>query len=429
VFILQDITEKRKLETQLRQAQKMETVGTLAGGLAHDLNNILHASRAYLEFGQSDLPPDHPVQDSLSNINRGLNRARGLVKKLLTFSRPKEGNALEEVDLADMAAEAVDLAAPSLPKDLEVRTELNEGCTVKADPGQIQQVAVNLLTNAGQAIRESDRDTTAPAASSPCGDDRLDIRVRKVEVDKQMAGAYINLSPGPHIQLSVSDTGSGMDPDTQKRIFDPFFTTKERGEQKGTGLGLAVVHGIVDALDGEITVHSEPDKGTTFNVYFPGASTSAPADPPSDVLEESSSSPTAGTQRVLVVDDDASVRELETIRLRRLGYPGEIVACGDEALEAVRLEVSSRGARSRDDCSSDPRPYGAVLTDYNMPEMNGLELTRRLRQVGFRGRIVLMTGFRAQVSEAEAAEAGVDMLLQKPVSTERLQNVLQDLRA
>ena len=410
VFIMQDITEKRHLERQLRQAQKMESVGTLAGGLAHDLNNILHAARTHLDFSQTDLAAEHPVQDSLRHIDRGLERAGGLVRKLLAFSRPQPAGTVEEVDVGALTTEALDLATPSLPKAVTVRTELGDDCRVEADPDQIQQVALNLITNAGQALERP-----APQRSG-----RLDICVRRVEVGPDLAGAHLRLRPGPHVQLSVSDTGTGMDAATQARIFDPFYTTKERGQQKGTGLGLAIVRGIVDALGGEITVQSEPGAGTTFDVYLPAASCE---DVPCDLSSGSASSgrtasrsaPASEQPRVLVVDDDPNVRELEAGRLPRLGVRAETHGDARRALGALEKALAT------------DVPCSAVLTDYNMPGMNGLELARRVRRMGFAGPVVMMTGFRAQVSEAEARAAGVDRLLQKPVSSEELQRAMRDL--
>ena len=405
-----DVTAHEKAEAQLRRAQKMETVGTLAGGIAHDFNNILHAALVYTQMAAEDLPSSHPAQTFLSRIEQGLVRAEDLVAKLLTFSRPESAITTQLV-LAPLVRETLDLAAPALPDPVDVRTRLDEACVVRGDPGQLKQVVMNLVTNAGQAMAEkATADDDAPRV--------LDVRTQTAHVDAMLAQQHAALAPGRYVCLSVSDTGPGMDADTKARIFEPFFTTKDVGE--GTGLGLSVVHGIVQAHDGAVTVHSAPGKGTTFNVYLPLADTSS-ADVSSAETSASESSPDAPelaprpddtTSRILVVDDDETVVELESIRLQRFGYA--VTACHSvqAALDAV---------------ADAPDAFDLVLTDYAMPGMNGLELVRELRERGVEVPIVLMSGFSAQVSETDVHQAGVSTFLRKPVDSHVLRATLKEL--
>jgi len=390
VAFVVDVTERKQLEAQLRRAQKMETVGTLAGGIAHDFNNILHAAMVYIKMACDDLPEDSSSHTLLTHAQQGLSRSEELVDKLLTFSR-QEGKTVEErVDLSDVVRETMDLIAPSLSDALSLRTDLEANCIVQGDPGQLHQVAVNLMTNAVQAMEAHDGRTSCV----------LDVDVRRTDIDDDLADRYLTLDPGRYVCLSISDTGPGMDADTKERIFEPFFTTKEVG--KGTGLGLSVVHGIVQAHDGEITVFTEPGKGSTFNVYIPCANDEAA---PSDAPDAASSG------HILFVDDDAQVIELEAIRLRRLGYK-------------VTTRQSSRAAL--DALSATPHAYDLVLTDYAMPEMTGLDLATSVRENGLDLPIVLMSGFSAQVSEADVKAAGVQHFLRKPVGSGELKTALQD---
>jgi PAS domain S-box-containing protein len=401
VFVLEDVTDQKQVEAQLRQAQKLETMGTLAGGIAHDFNNILHAAMAYLQFIREEVPDDHAVRTYLDRVESGMGQARGLVRKLLTFSRPEQAAAAERLDVGPLVQGVLELAEPALPKRVEVRTALREDCTVWGDAGQLRQVVMNLLTNAAQAIEEA-----------PSGDgDVLDVRVHPVDVDTELASRYMHLDAGRYVQISVSDTGPGMDADTKARVFDPFFTTKEAGEQRGTGLGLSVVHGIVQAMDGEITVHTERGEGTTFNVYLPDASGPA-GDLDAEAQSAARTAPTDARGHILVVDDDPDVTELESIRLSRLGY--RVIPCqhGDEALEVLRHNEQ----------------VDLVLTDYRMPGVNGLDLARTLRQHDAAPDIpvVLMSGFRAHVSEDEAQAAGICAVLQKPVGRGTLRGILRE---
>jgi PAS domain S-box-containing protein len=390
--VLLDITRRKQLQSQLRQAQKMETVGTLAGGIAHDFNNILHAAMVYLRMALEDLPEAHATADFLARAEKGLKRAEGLVDKLLTFSR-QEGKTVEEnVNVSAVIRETMELVESSVPDRVEMRVEMNEDCTVIGDPGQLQQVAMNLLTNAAQALKSQDE--TASFV--------LDVEVRSTEVDRDLASRYLNLDPGRYVRISISDTGPGMDQETKERIFEPFFTTKEVG--KGTGLGLSVVHGIVQAHEGEVTVFTQPGEGTTFNVYLPCASETASTD------TRNGAAPGGPSGHILFVDDDEQVLDLETVRLRGFGYEVTTRQTARAALDAIETTA---------------RTYDLVLTDYAMPGMSGMTLIRELKDRGCEVPIILMSGFSAKVSEEDVLQAGAEMFLRKPVGSNELEDALE----
>lgn len=394
--VIRDLTERKRTQRQLRQAQKMETVGTLAGGVAHDFTNIIHAVKAYVQLVQDDLPTDDPSQPLLGQATKGLDRAEGLVEKLLTFSRQETSGQQVRASLGEIVRESIDLVTPSLPGDITVRTNLDARCTTLGDPGELHQVATNVITNAAQAMEKR----------ADARENVLDVDVRLIDVDRDLARRHLNLEPGRYTCLSVSDTGPGMDAETQERMFEPFYTTKEVG--KGTGLGLSVVHGIVQSNGGEIVVHSELGKGTTFDIYLPYEAEEdephAEQEPGTDLGEHEG--------HVLFVDDDDKIIDLETVRLRRLGY--EVTTC-ESALAALR--VFDRSSTS----------FDLVLTDYAMPEMTGLDLTRELRDRNYEKPIILLSGFSAQVSPVEMQAAGVTTFLRKPVGSDELKHTLEHL--
>ena len=392
--IVRDLTERKQTQKQLQQAQKMETVGALAGGIAHDFNNILHSVTAYVQMVQDGLGADHPDRVLLERAAGGLERAGDLVQKLLTFSRQDPVGRPERIRVGAIVRESIDLVRPSLPKDVQIRTDVNDEGRIQGDPGQLHQVAMNIMTNAGQAMGAAPSDN----------EHVLDVDVSPLDVDADLARRHLNLEPGRYVRLSISDTGTGMDDATQARIFEPFFTTKEVGS--GTGLGLSVVHGIVQSHDGEVAVYSEPGEGTTFNVYLPCVPDDAPhpvGPSPSDTEADPNG------RHVLFVDDDAQIVELEAVRLRRLGFSVTPCRSAPEALQAF------------DDASA---PFDLVVTDYAMPEMNGLDLSRELRDRGYERPILVMSGFSAQVSPDAMRTAGVTSFLRKPVGSEELKRTL-----
>ncbi|MGD0019582.1 MAG: ATP-binding protein [Candidatus Limnocylindrales bacterium] len=309
--LISDITERRALQEQLRQAQKMEAVGRLAGGVAHDFNNLLTAVRGYAELARAALRADDPARADIEEVIVAADRASELTSQLLAFSRRQ----VLQPQVLDAAAATVRLA-PMLRRLLGEHIELNTGATcshgrVKVDPGQLEQVVVNLAVNARDAMG---------------GGGRLTIETADVELDTTYASTHPGVPPGPYVMLTVSDTGSGMDADTRARAFEPFFTTKEPG--KGTGMGLATVCGIVKQSGGSISLCSEPGKGTTFRLYFPRvdepASRNAGSDPPSP-------SP-SGSETVLLVEDDPGVRGFARRTMTAQGYVVLEASSGADAL-------------------------------------------------------------------------------------------------
>jgi PAS domain S-box-containing protein len=374
-----DVTERRRLEAQLRQSQKMEAIGTLAGGIAHDFNNILTAMVGYTEMALTHLPSNHPARHDLGQVLKAGDRARELVQQILSFSRPSE-HERKPLLLGPVIKEALKLLRASLPATIEIQQELSatEG-TVLADPTQIHQLLMNLCANAAHAMRRRGGVLT--------------VRLERVELDARAAATFPDLEPGAYHCLSVADTGVGMDEATLERIFEPFFTTKAPGE--GTGMGLSVVHGIVKAHQGAITVSSRPGQGTTFRIYFPLLDDQAPAEP----LPQARELP-HGQERILVVDDEEPLLSLVTRMLEMLGYRVTGRSSGAEALARFKM---------------DPHAFDLVITDLIMPRMTGLDLAREIKALRPELPIILCTGFSEQMSRERARELGIARLLRKPM--------------
>ena len=407
-MILRDVTERVRTRRQLQHAQKMETIGTLAGGIAHDFNNILHAATTYLQMAEEDLTGEAPSLDDVSQyVQRsvaGLERGRELVDQLLRFSRRESGDetaAFETVDLAEVAEETLALSGPSLPKHVGVETDLEPG-VVEGDPGQLQQVLMNLITNAGHAM---DPDKGGEGGSEAT----LRVEVEPTAVDAQMASSIEGLSDGPHVMCTISDTGCGMDATTQERLFEPFYTTKETGE--GTGLGLSVVYGIVEAHAGTIRVTSTPGVGTTFRILLPAAEAAV-----SDAGARREQDQPLADCHVLVVDDDADVRQMETVRLEGLGASVTTAEAASEALSVLRGEAAATADGAVD----------VVLTDYAMPQMTGIGMVLEMRMAEIETPVVMMSGFAGQIPDEKAEAAGVHTLLRKPTTTDAIATALTD---
>jgi PAS domain S-box-containing protein len=370
--------EKQKLEAQVRRTQKLETIGTLAGGIAHDFNNILTPILGFADMASNDVDSDSEVRENLEHVIKAAYRAKDLVQQILIFSRQAEQER-KPVLIHLVIKEALKLVRASLPTTIEIRDKIDSKCgAVLADPSQMHQVLMNLCTNAYHAMREEGG--------------VLEVSLSPVEVDADFVRVHPNLHEGPYVRLTVTDTGKGMDRATLERIFEPFFTTKEIGD--GTGLGLSVVHGIVMNHSGEITVYSEPGKGTMFHVYLPRAE--------SAVAKESTTLQPIprGNEHVLFVDDEDEIAIMGKQMLERLGYRVTTRTSSVEALEAFR---------------ADPDRFDIVITDQTMPQMTGSRLAKELTSIKPNIPIVLISGF-SETSTAESREkVGIREVIMKPL--------------
>lgn len=386
----EDISERQRLEHQLRQAQKMEAIGQLSGGIAHDFNNILGAIFGNIELARMDVGPDHPALESLEEVRKASERAKNLVQQILAFARRKPYER-QPLDLGPILEESCRLLRATLPAGAELRVELARNLpVVLADSTQIQQLVLNLGTNAWHALEGQ------PG--------RIRVAAETVEVTPELAVELPALEPGRHVRIAVEDTGKGMDEHTLEHLFEPFFTTKPPGQ--GTGLGLSVVHGIMQSHRGAVTVSSRPGQGSTFHLYFPVFVAPVPEDtlPLPDL-------PAAGEgRRVLCLDDERPLTHLTTRMLERLGYQ---VVPFSEATEALR---AFRAA---------PESFDLAVTDFNMPGMSGLDVARQLRETRPHLPIILSSGFISDDLVAQAREAGVHSLLQKPSGLEELTTAIQ----
>lgn len=387
----QDITERKQLEEQFRQAQKMEAIGRLAGGVAHDFNNMLGAITGYSELLLNRAGQDEINRDCLGQIVKAAERAAGLTRQLLIFSR-KQVVAPQVLDLGEVVASVYKMLGRLIGEDIElVSTSDPMLACVKADPGQIEQVLLNLAVNARDAM-------------SQCG--RLTIETRNVEVDATDVGQHPGVRPGTYVLLSVSDTGCGMDAETQSHIFEPFFTTKE--PDKGTGLGLATVYGIVQQSEGYITVDSCLGQGSTFRIYLPRTDEAAQLDPMRPAVIET---PT-GSETILLVEDEEIVRRMLQQVLRLQEYRVLAAARGEEAL---RL------------CEEHEQPIHLLLTDVVMPEMGGRELTERAMALRPDLKILFMSGYTDDaVVRHGVYEAGFSFI-QKPFTPAGLAQKLREV--
>jgi len=380
--------EKRLLESQLLQVQKMEAIGTLAGGIAHDFNNILSASLGYTELALDDIPEGTETRDNLEQVLRASNRAKDLVKQILTFSRQDKSERLP-VQMGLYIKETVKFLRASLPTTIDIRQKLAAGSgKILADPSQIHQVLINLCTNAAQSMEESGG--------------ILEINLEKVDLQPGDQDLLPDLPPGPYLRLTVSDTGKGMAPEVLDRIFEPFFTTKESG--KGTGLGLAVVHGIVKSHEGSIKAFSEPGKGTTFQVLFPRIESQEIAE--AAALTEAPK----GHGLILLVDDEQDLVQLWEQMLKRLGYRVVAKTSSLDALETFQAQ---------------PDRFDLVITDQTMPQMTGINLTRELLLIRPDIPIVLCTGFTDKIKPEHVQALGIRELITKPLSKNDLAMIIK----
>ena len=384
VAVKRDVTGQMQLEEQLRQAQKMEAIGTLAGGIAHDFNNILAPILGYSELALARISPSDPLAADLQQVITAAGRAKDLVQQILAFSRqaPQERKPFQP---QLVVKEALKLLRASLPSTIEIREEIPAECgALLADPTQFHQIIMNLCTNAYHAMRETGG--------------VLGVKLQKITIDDNSRVPSVDLARGDYVVLEISDTGCGMEHKTLAHIFDPYFTTKGKGE--GTGLGLSVVHGIVKSYQGHITVYSEPGKGTRFHVYLPRI-----AEAPSLAEADRSKTIPTGTERLLVVDDETVIITMLKVILQGLGYQ---VTSSSNSLEALAL------------INQDPMAFDLLITDMTMPHLTGFELAHKALALRPDLPIILCTGFSDLINKEQAQALGIRAYLTKPVSTQEL---------
>jgi PAS domain S-box-containing protein len=387
ITVQRDVTLELKLEQQYRQAQKMEAIGALAGGIAHDFNNILAAILGYTEIALRQLTDPAETRRHLQSILKATDRAINLVRQILTFSRKTEQEQ-KPVMPKIVIKEAVKLLRASLPSTIEIRQNIRSDSVIIADPTQIHQVVMNLCTNAGYAMQEHGGN--------------LEVSLVDVDLDAKSAEQYPGLSPGKHIKLLVSDTGSGISPEILERIFDPFFTTKPHGE--GTGLGLSVVHGIIKSCGGAISVHSEKGRGTMFEIYLPVIDSEV------QVESQEAGPPLRGTESILFVDDEPMLVDISKKILESLGYRVTVCTKSKEALELFK---------------NDPMAFDAILTDYTMPQMTGIELAQEIISIRPDIPVLLSTGDTETITQHKATVAGINALILKPLKIGDLAETLR----
>jgi PAS domain S-box-containing protein len=393
VVNLADITEQIKIEGQLKQAQKMESIGTLAGGIAHDFNNILFPIVGHTEMLLEDISEDSPIRGNLNAIHTSSLRASELVKQILTFSRQESGE-LRLMKMQPVIKEVLKLVRSTIPTTIEIKQNIHADCgVIKADPTQMHQVIMNLAINAYHAMEK----------------DGGEIKVSLQEIELKLHDTInLDVIPGVYVCLTITDTGIGMDKNLTDKIFDPFFTTKEKG--KGTGMGLSVIHGIVKNMNGAVKVNSKPGKGTEFYVYLPVEKNFSEQQVTHSKIEMR-----MGTEQILLVDDEKAILTMEKQMLERLGYNVTSRTSSTDALEVFR---------------DDPDKFDIVITDMAMPNMSGGKLSVELTKIRSDIPILICTGFSETMSEEKAASIGIKGFLLKPIVmrdlAQKIREVLDD---
>jgi two-component system cell cycle sensor histidine kinase/response regulator CckA len=384
--------EQKFLQRQLAQAHKMEAVGTLAGGIAHDFNNILAAILGYSELAQEEIQEGSRAREYLDQIFKAGNRAKDLVRQILTFSRKRPEAQQFSLQPAPVIKEALKLMRATLPTTIRIEEEIYSDCGfILANPTHIHQVLVNLCTNALHAMEDEKGTLTVKLSRAMFTEDEI--------INEP------NVSAGSFVELAVTDTGHGMDKGTLERIFEPYFTSKEIG--KGSGMGLALVHGIVQGCEGFIKVESELGKGTTFHIFFPAMEEKA-----TEVPEEQREELPKGNERILAIDDEEIIVDMYRDTLERLGYRVTAYHNGEEALREFQ---------------SSPASFDLIITDQTMPHLTGADLAEKILQIRPDIPIILCTGHSAAISEEKAKEMGIERFVMKPVSRQELAIMVREV--
>lgn len=380
--------ETHKLLNQLRQSHKMEAIGTLAGGIAHDFNNLLAVILGYADMSLDDLPEDNPAKENMEQILLAANRATELVSHILTFSRKGDKERFP-VQSHLLVEEALKLLRASIPTTIEIKQSIDQRCgNILADPTQIQQVVMNLCTNAAQAMDENGG--------------VLEIEMIPVRLNLDEKSIELKLKPGDYVCLSIKDNGTGIDKKHIEKIFDPYFTTKGIG--KGSGMGLAVVIGIIKSHDGTIIVDSKPGKGTTFKVYFPKIEKKV-----QHIVENNKPIP-IGQEKILVVDDEENIVKMSKMMIERLGYKVTTKSSSIEALELFK---------------SQPDAFDLVITDYTMPEMTGEQLSKKVLEIRQDIPIIISTGYSSKMDLEKAGSLGISAFIMKPIIKKELAKTIR----
>jgi len=368
----------------------MEAIGTLAGGIAHDFNNVLFSILGNAELVKEDIAADSEAAQCVDEILKASYRARDLIRQILSFSR---GDLQERVPVyvQDIVVEAVSMLRASLPPTIEIDTHLSPKCNAMlAEPTQIHQVVMNLCTNAAQAMELQGG--------------QLDISLDEIDVETAEAREMSPWTTGRYVQLTVSDTGQGIDPQIIERIFDPYFTTKPMG--KGSGMGLAMVHGIVTNNDGTITVENEPGSGAVFRIRFPVNSLEDIKTPSANVVTM------YGEERILFVDDEPSLIRLNRKQLKRLGYDVTAVSSSLDALDLFR---------------ADPEAFDLIVTDQTMPNLSGDQLAAAMLAIRPDLPVILCTGYSENVDDRTILANGISALVMKPIKRDELVSVIREV--
>lgn len=380
--------ERADLEKQLFQLQKMETIGTLAGGIAHDFNNILTPILGYTDMALEELPEESNLRFDIEQINNAAHRGKDLVQQILTFSREVDVNK-KPVRLQPIITEVLNLLKASFPPGVLIKQNLDPLIgTVLADPTHIHQIVMNLCTNASHAMVRTGG--------------VLEVGLDSVIIDHKQAEKIRNIKKGEYIRLTISDTGHGMDLKTKERIFEPFFTRKEVGS--GSGLGLSVVHGIINNYGGSIQVESAPGKGTTFTIYLPSHNTDG------SYSDNHETRPEKGMEHILFVDDEPEITFMGKKMLENLGY---------------RVTIKTDSRQAYDDFRSKPDDFALLITDQNMPGLNGTDLASMMKEIRPDLRVIIITGFADDLSGETLARTGVSDVILKPMLLDEFSKIIR----
>jgi PAS domain S-box-containing protein len=388
-FII-DVSEELELRSHLNQSQKMEALGSLASGIAHDFNNVLFAITGYSELALGSVPSGSPAKRQLEQVLAAAQRAANLVQHILTFSREREQEK-QPILIGPILKESLSFLRASITQNIEIRRDISPDLhSVNADPTQIHQITMNLLTNAYHAMKNTGG--------------VLDVTLEEVDLTTDFVKTRPGMLPGTYQRLMVSDTGHGMSPETLRRIFDPYFTTKEPGQ--GTGLGLSVTDAIVRDHGGTITVKSVPDSGTKFEVYFPIIMDKEISS------EETEQAALLGNGRILFVDDETMLTDATKSNLEDFGY--EVVAENDPVIALTKFEAK-------------PYSFDLIITNMSMPNMTGLELSMKISKIRSDIPIILITGFSDFIAEKDLPDYGIRKLVYKPVRNAALAQTISKI--